>query len=70
MEAAITEPQFDSEQFEKLKKKLYIYKGIEYTKEKAGDHVDKAKACLAEFNDCPSKQILCLIADYSIERKV
>jgi octaprenyl-diphosphate synthase len=70
MRAAITAQQFDPEQFEKLKEKLYIYKGIEYTQEQAGDHVEKAKACLANFNDCPSRQILCLIADYSIERKV
>ncbi|MDA3788356.1 MAG: polyprenyl synthetase family protein [Desulfobacula sp.] len=70
MEAAITAPEFNLEQFEKLKKKLYKYKGIEYTLKKAQDHVTKAKACLDGFHDCQSKQLLCLIADYSIERKV
>ncbi len=70
MESAITAKAFNPEQFEKLKKKLYKYKGIEYTQKKACDHVKKAKACLDGFHDCQSKQLLCLIADYSIERKV
>jgi len=69
MEAVITEGLFDPEKFEKLKKKLYGYKGIEYTQTKALYHVKEAKAFLDGFDDCPSKQILCLIADYSIQRK-
>lgn len=60
----------NSEEFEKLLETLYKYKGIEYTFKKAWDHVKKAKACLNDFNDCTSKQVLSLIADYSIERKV
>jgi len=70
METAITAPEFNPKQFEKLKEKLYMYRGIEYTLKKAQDHVKKAKACLDGFHDCQSKQLLCLIADYSIERKV
>ncbi|NOX35404.1 MAG: polyprenyl synthetase family protein [Deltaproteobacteria bacterium] len=61
---------FNSNQFEKLKEKLYSYKGIEYTMDKAEYHVNKAKACLDGFKDNQSKQLLCLIADYSVERKV
>ncbi len=70
METAIIAQKFDPEQFDKLKEKLYMYKGIEYTQKKAQEHVKKAKLCLDEFHDCQSKQLLNLIADYSIERKV
>jgi octaprenyl-diphosphate synthase len=70
MENVIAAKEFSLDQFERLKEKLYNYKGIEYTRQRAQDHVKKAKACLEGFHDCPSKQFLCLIADYSIERKV
>ena len=70
MENAITSTKFSSNQFEQLKEKLYAYKGIEYTEQKARDYVKKAKACLNIFHDCQSKELLCQIADYSIERKV
>jgi octaprenyl-diphosphate synthase len=61
---------FEHSKFEKLKEKLFAYKGIEYTDQKAREHVKKAKACLADFHDCKSRKILYHIADYSIERKV
>ena len=70
MENAITSTEFSSDLFEQLKEKLYEYKGIEYTEQKARDHVKKAKECLNIFSDCQSKELLCQIADYSIERKV
>ena len=70
MQDVISETEFDPDQFEKLKEKLYTYKGIEYTRKRARDHVKRAKVCLDGFGDCQSKQLLCLIADYSIERKV
>ncbi len=70
MKNAIKQTQFHQDQFDKLKEKLYTYKGIEYTTNRAKDHVDKAKICLDGFKDCESKQLLCLIADYSITRKV
>jgi len=70
MENFITSSDFSSNLFEKLKEKLYEYRGIEYTDQKARDHVKKAKACLNVFHDCQSRELLCQIADYSIERKV
>jgi len=70
MENIITSTKFSSNQFEQLKEKLYAYKGIEYTEQKAKDYVKKAKACLNIFSDCQSKELLCQIADYSIEREV
>jgi octaprenyl-diphosphate synthase len=70
MQNAITATQFQPDEFERLKEKLYEYKGIEYTQQRAADHVKKAKAYLDVFKDCQSKQLLCMIADYSMERKV
>ncbi|MFH2059971.1 MAG: polyprenyl synthetase family protein [Pseudomonadota bacterium] len=70
MENAITADIFDPGQFEKLKEKLCMYKGIEYTQQKAASHVSQAKACLEGFKSCESSQLLSLIADYSLERKV
>lgn len=70
MQDAVSAAEFNPDQFEKLKEKLTRYKGIKYTRDRARDHVKKAKECLDGFEDCPSKQFLCLIADYSIERKV
>jgi len=70
MRNVIEASKFNQDQFEKFKEKLYMYKGIEYTQKRAEDHVKKAKACLNGFHDCKSRQLLCLIADYSIERKV
>ena len=70
MKGVIAATEFNSDQFEKLKEKLVVYKGIEYTRKKAQDHVKKAKLSLNDFQDCQSKELLCLIADYSIERKV
>jgi octaprenyl-diphosphate synthase len=69
MQNVITAIQFKPDEFDRLKEKLYEYKGIEYTRKRAADHVKKAKACLDIFKDCQSKQLLCLIADYSMERK-
>jgi len=70
MQNVITSQKFNSDQFEKLKEKLYLYKGIGYTLKKAREHVHKAKAFLDGFNDGQSKQLLYWIADYAISRKV
>ncbi|MFH2092881.1 MAG: polyprenyl synthetase family protein [Pseudomonadota bacterium] len=70
MEKVITSDTFDQDQFEILREKLYAYKGIEYTRQCAMDHVTKAKTCLDGFKLCESSQFLALIADYSLERKV
>ena len=70
MQELIATPAFNPEQFEKFKEKLYLYNGIEYTENRARDHVEQAKACLDGFKDCESRQLLGWIADYSIERKV
>lgn len=70
METVILDPEFDRARFEQFREKLIQYKGIAYTKDKARDHVEQAKESLACFDPGPSKELLSLIADYSITRKV
>ncbi len=70
MHAVIADPVFDQGRFEELKEKLLTLGGIAYTQERANDHVEKAKTALGIFEDSDSKDLLSLIADYSIERKV
>ncbi len=70
MHTIIADPIFDQNRFEELKEKLFTLGGIAYTQECAQDHVTKAKASLGLFEDSNSKDLLNLIADYSIERKV
>ena len=70
MQGVIADPVFDQSRFENLKEKLLTLGGIAYTRERAKDHVAKAKASLELFKDSNSKGLLHLIADYSIERKV
>ena len=70
MHTIIADPIFDQNRFEELKEKLFTLGGIAYTQECAQDHVTKAKASLGLFEDSNSKDLINLIADYSIERKV
>ncbi len=68
--AAMADTEFDPEKFQALKEKLVRLGGLDYTRDRAHDHVAKAKACLEGFPDTESKDILNLIADYSVARKV
>lgn len=70
MEKMIIDTAFRPEQFEIFKEKLIKYGGIDYTRKCARDHVKKAVACLDGFENGSSKDLLCMIAEYSIERKV
>jgi len=70
MESIITDNEVSPEPFELFKEKLVKYGGIEYTRKYAQDHVEKAIQCLDRFEEGPSKELLCMIAGYSIERKV
>jgi octaprenyl-diphosphate synthase len=62
--------EFDPEEFKKLVLMIREYKGIEYTELKALEHVKSAKACLEIFEPSEQKELLSLLADYSIKRKV
>jgi len=70
MHTVIADPVFDMEKFEELKIKLSALGGIAHTLTCAKDHVARAKASLGIFDNSDSKDLLHLIADYSIERKV
>lgn len=66
----IETPEFNPEDFQDLIEKLYRYNGIQYTREQAMEHVKKAKDCLIGFEDSSSRQILTMLADYSVARNV
>ncbi len=70
IESVISNTEFNLNEFELLKEKLYTHNGIEYTQRKAHDHVAKAKTCLEIFPENDSKALLELIAEYALERKV
>ncbi len=70
MEKMIKNPEFTPEEFQELKNKLYRYNGIQYTKDLAIEYVNKAKECLDSFEDSSSRQILTVLADYTVARNV
>ena len=66
----INNKKFDIGDFKDIVAMLHKYKGIEYTRFKALEYVKKAKKTLEIFKPCKSKEIMDMIADYSILRKV
>ncbi|MCP4022826.1 MAG: polyprenyl synthetase family protein [Desulfobacteraceae bacterium] len=66
----IRDKGFNTKSFEHLKEMLYKYKGIEYTSKQAQYHVHQAKECLDVFKDSPSRELLQMLADYAVERRV
>ncbi|MCK5100019.1 MAG: polyprenyl synthetase family protein [Desulfobacteraceae bacterium] len=70
IEKMIQSLEFDQVEFDELVSMIHDYKGIEYTKAKAVEHVRKAKACLEIFEPSEQKELLIMLADYSITRKV
>ncbi len=70
MEKIIQTPSFNEDEFKKLIAMLYKYKGIEYTESKASYHAEKAKSCLNIFGSSKSKDVMIMLADYAITRKV
>jgi len=66
----MAQTEFDAQRFNGLKQRLTDLGGLAYTKDRAVTHVNAAKAALDVFEDSASKQLLTLIADYSILRKV
>ncbi len=70
MLAAMAQPHFDPAAFQALKERLTRLGGIEYTNNRALEHVQSARSALDIFPESNSKHLLELIADYSILRKV
>ncbi|PIE61338.1 MAG: polyprenyl synthetase [Desulfobacterales bacterium] len=66
----MAQTEFDPDRFKGLRQRLTDLGGIAYTRKQAEFHVHAAKSALDLFEDCQSKTLLSLIADYSIHRKV
>lgn len=70
MEAMIQAGDFDEDIFTNLVSMLDRYGGIEYTGKKALAHVNSAKEAIEIFENSGHKQLLTMLADYAVERKV
>lgn len=70
METMIRTDAFDKDIFTNLVSMLDRYGGIEYTGKKALAHVNSAKEAIEIFEDSGHKQLLTMLADYAVERKV
>ena len=69
IESIITNKNFNEKNFDMLIQLLHKYKGIDYIRNKAEEHIKIAKKSLEIFEDSNTKKILNLIADYSMLRK-
>lgn len=56
--------------FDLILEKIKRYKGIEYAELQAENHVEQAKKSLGIFQACEAKELLLMLADYSIARKI
>lgn len=70
MEKLIKNKDFSVHDFKILLKLLHQYGGIAYTQKLASDYIQTAKNALAVFEDSQPKEILLMIADYTLARKV
>ncbi len=70
MEKIIKASLFNENDFKNLTAMLYKYNGIEYTESKANYHAKKAKSCLDIFDASESKDVMMMLADYAVARKV
>lgn len=69
MEAIINNPDFSTDEFNTLKEMLDKYDGLTYTKNKAIEHITKAKEALSIFDPSDSRDLMEMIADYALVRK-
>ncbi|MFZ7125786.1 MAG: polyprenyl synthetase family protein [Desulfobacterales bacterium] len=68
MEGIIKSNGFSSEAFETLKALLIDYGGIQYTRDKAAEHIRTARDALAVFEPSETRSVLMDIADYALVR--
>ncbi len=69
MEAIIKNKKFSARDFKLLINLLEKYGGIAYTKERAKNHIEKAKKTLLVFKPSKTRKTLEYIADYALLRK-
>lgn len=70
MEAIISDTKFSDSDFNKLKILLDTYGGIRYTTTLAAEHVQKAKNALSVFDPSQTRDLLSMLADYTISRSL
>ena len=69
MATIIANPLFTIDDFEELKRLLEQYGGLEYTRDKAREHVLIAKEALSKFQPSETTGILYDLADFTLQRR-
>jgi octaprenyl-diphosphate synthase len=70
METVISDRNFSDSDFNSLKMLLGTYDGIRYTTGLAAEYVQKAKNSLSDFSPSRTRDLLVMLADYTISRNV
>jgi len=70
LEIIIQDPDIKEEDFEAVLELIKKYDGVEYTRERAREHIEKAKACLKIFSASNSRTLLEQLADYVLVRQM
>ena len=68
IEALIRDPGFTTADFNRLIGLMGDYGGIEYTRQRAADHIEQAKRALSGFDDNVHRELLQDIAEYAWSR--
>jgi geranylgeranyl pyrophosphate synthase len=69
MESAITNSKFSLDEFNALKEILHKCGGISYAESCALSHVSKAKEAITVFEQGETRDLLMMLADYSVKRE-
>ncbi len=69
MATIIRNPSFTVDDFERLKRLLHQYGGLDYTRDKARAHVQIAKDALLQFQPSETTGILNDLADFTLQRR-
>ncbi len=70
MEKIITNDNFSNQDFKKLKDLLKTYKGLDYTRSRAKFHIKAAIDSIAPIGNSQSKDLLLMLAEYVLTRKM
>jgi octaprenyl-diphosphate synthase len=70
LEIIIQDPDIREEDFEAVLELIKKYDGVEYTRERAQEHIEKAKACLKIFSASNPRTLLEQLADYVLARQM
>lgn len=70
LEAVITDSHFSNDDFNQLVSLLESLGGIAYTRQLAENHVERAKTALNGFVDSETLELMRMMADYALSRKL